>query len=242
VKRRSLVTIAASSLLTGVLGLLSYRLFHPPFPPAVFSPKPPIQPKNCSDLRTGLASLDSLSSTSQKPVENAKTLGEDEVSIYKAVIQEWLSGDPASLNISARTSTLEANSRSTALIDCACSAGIQLESLLSASQSYHRLTSGVLPAKHVRLVDPNEQTTIVGANDPHNAMKHGISATGAVESAVANGLFTLSEIAFDAERKHALVSYSFVCGSLCGSGNTWVFEKAAGTWKKVNLGCGGWVS
>jgi hypothetical protein len=239
VKRRSLVTMAASSVIAGVLGLLSYRLFHsPPLARAVFSPKPPVQPKDCSGLGTGLASF----STAQKPVESAKPLREDEVAIYTAVIREWLSGSPASLNISARNSTLKANSLSTALIDCACSAGIQLESLLSASHSYHRLTPGILPVEHLRLVDPNGQATIVHDNDPNTAMRHGKSSTGAVESAVANGLFTLSEIAFDAQRKHALVSYSFVCGSLCGSGNTWVFEKAAGEWKKVNLGCGGWVS
>jgi hypothetical protein len=63
-----------------------------------------------------------------------------------------------------------------------------------------------------------------------------------VEEAFANGLFTLSEIAFDTESNRALVSYSFICGSLCGSGNTWVFEKIGGEWKRVDRSCGGWVS
>jgi hypothetical protein len=243
VKRRKFVAIAASGLLTGVLGLLSYRRFHsPPLPRALFSPKPPVPPKDCSDLRNGLASLDSSSSTDQKLVENATPLRADEIAIYKAVIQEWLSGDRTPLNVSARTSALEAKSLSTPLIDCACSAEIELESLLSASHSYHRLTRDILPIEHVRFVDPNTQATIAHASDPHNAMRHGKSATGAVEEAFANGLFTLSEVAFDRDRKRALVSYSFVCGSLCGNGNTWVFEKIGGEWRRADRSCGGWVS
>jgi hypothetical protein len=119
---------------------------------------------------------------------------------------------------------------------------IEPQGLLSATQSYHELTQDVFDVGKVRLVDPNEQATIVHSNDPDNAMRRGQSTNAAVEAAFVNGLFPLSEIAFDTERKHALASYSFVCGSLCGSGNTWVFEKVAGRWKKVSLTCGGWVS
>ncbi len=119
---------------------------------------------------------------------------------------------------------------------------IQPEGFLSATQSYHELTQDVFDVGKVGLVDSDKQATIVHSNDPGNAMRHGKSTNAAVEAAFANGLFTLSEIAFDTGHKHALVSYSFVCGSLCGSGNTWVFEKIAGEWKKASLTCGGWVS
>jgi hypothetical protein len=165
----------------------------------------------------------------------------DEIAIYKAVIQQWISGSPRPLNVSTRTSPIPASLDSTALGDCACTIDIQPESLLSATRSYHQLIQDTLDVEKVRLVDPRKQATIV-SNDPDNAMRRGKSANAAVEEAFTNGLFTLSEIAFDREHKHALVSYSFACGSLCGSGNTWVFEKVAGEWKKVNLACGGWVS
>jgi hypothetical protein len=52
----------------------------------------------------------------------------------------------------------------------------------------------------------------------------------------------MSEIAFDKEQGRALVSYSFVCGSLCGSGGVWLFEKVDGVWKKSERVCGGWIS
>jgi hypothetical protein len=38
----------------------------------------------------------------------------------------------------------------------------------------------------------------------------------------------MSEIAFDKEQQRALVGYSFECGSLCGSGGVWLFEKFDG--------------
>ena len=240
--RRRFVTATFLILMAGVFGLHSYRRFNStPLPRATFSPKPPAPPKDCSNLRNALASSD-LSSTQPNPVKNTMPLTPDEIAIYKAVIQEWISGRPMSLNVSSRTFSIRANLNSTALVKCACIVDIQPESLLSATHSYHQLTQGVLDGGKVRLVDPSKQAAIVHSNDPDNGMKRGKSTNAAVEEAFTNGLFSLSEIAFDTERKHALLSYSFVCGSLCGSGNTWVFEKVAGEWKRVNLSCGGWVS
>ncbi len=38
-----------------------------------------------------------------------------------------------------------------------------------------------------------------------------------------------------------VVSYRFWCGSLCGNGATWVFEKVGKQWKKTDS-CGDWIS
>jgi hypothetical protein len=73
-------------------------------------------------------------------------------------------------------------------------------------------------------------------------MGQGKSVEGAVANAFANGLFFLSEIAFDREHMHALVRFSFVCGSLCGSGATTLFEKVGSQWKRTDRTCGSWVS
>lgn len=62
-----------------------------------------------------------------------------------------------------------------------------------------------------------------------------------VKQAFRTGLFTLSEIAFDKEHRRAVVSYSFVCGMLCGHGNTMVLKKLGQNWK-IAKRCGGWVS
>jgi hypothetical protein len=90
------------------------------------------------------------------------------------------------------------------------------------------------------LVDAKKQAAIVRRNDPDNRV--GKSVHDAVRDAFATGLFSVSEIAFDKEHQHALVSYGFYCGSLCGNGATVIFEKVGDVWKKTDRMCGGWVS
>jgi len=94
----------------------------------------------------------------------------------------------------------------------------------------------------MRLVDASKQAIIVASNDPDRTMGKGESVEDAVNGAFATGLFSVSEIVFDSEHQHALVSYRFWCGSLCGSGATLVFEKVDGEWRSTDRMCGGWVS
>lgn len=64
----------------------------------------------------------------------------------------------------------------------------------------------------------------------------------AVRNAFEHGLFSVSEIVFDKEYLHAIVSYGFRCGLLCGSGATVVLEKMGNEWKIADGACGGWIS
>ncbi len=59
-----------------------------------------------------------------------------------------------------------------------------------------------------------------------------------VKKAFETGLFTLSEIVFDKQHRRAVVAYSFVCGGLCGNGNTLVLKKIGQRWK-ISKRCGG---
>jgi hypothetical protein len=104
------------------------------------------------------------------------------------------------------------------------------------------LRRNVLPGVKLRLVDANRQLRTVRDNDPGNWMARDKSVRRAVNDAFATGLFSLSEIAFDKHHQWALVTYAFVCGSLCGSGGTWLFENVAGEWKLTERLCGGWIS
>jgi hypothetical protein len=91
-------------------------------------------------------------------------------------------------------------------------------------------------------VDADKQAVIVQSNDPSNSIREGKSVETAVNGAFSTGLFSMSKIAFDKEQRRALVSYSFVCGSLCGNGGVWLFEKVDGVWKKSERVCGAWIS
>ena len=62
-----------------------------------------------------------------------------------------------------------------------------------------------------------------------------------LRDAFAVGLFTLSEIVFDKRHQHAFLAYSFVCGGLCGHGNTIVLKKVGGKWKQGKM-CRSWIS
>jgi hypothetical protein len=232
---------AVLGLLIFTGGTFAYKHFGTsPVPPMVRSPKPPTLPKDCSAFQQALASASSPAPSPQS-IENKSPLNADETEIYTTVVQEWVADPAASLNVANRTLPLDATADSAALINCACESEIAPETLLKASLSFHRLTPGVLP-KQVRLVDPEKQGARVHASDPHTGVGQGKSVEEAVTNAFANGLFSVSEIAFDKEHRHALLRFSFVCGSLCGSGNTVLFERVRGRWKRTDRACGGWVS
>ena len=246
-KRETILVVAALIVLVVMFLVVSrhYRL-------SVLNPseltlhrkprKPPEPPQDCAEIRRGVVlSTQSIVSGHEKATKITRPLASDEVAIYQAVIQQWNSNGPTTLNVSAKTFSLD-TTFSSETAECGCWAGFSAESLLKASHSFRILTENDLPKNGVRLVHPREQNAIVAQNDPNTAIRDGRSIEDAVDNAFAKGLFSLSEIVFDKERRHALVSYAFHCGALCGSGATWVFEKINGEWKKSDLACGGWVS
>ena len=104
--------------------------------------------------------------------------------------------------------------------------------------------------KNVVLVNGELQQKKVEENDPQKLMKRAIDGgkrvtekqlDGSLHQAFAAGIFTLSEIAFDKRHQHAVLAYSFVCGGLCGHGNTVVLRKAGGKWKQRKT-CRSWIS
>ncbi len=175
-------------------------------------------------------------------IESDVPLTPDEVAIYKTVLQQYLAGSARQrLNVSVRTYPFDPNSHPGSVgVDCL--RGIELQDLQKVAHTFHVLTFGVLTLKNTRLVDPDKQSEIVRENDPDKTMREGKSVSEAVNEAFSTGLFSLSEIAFDKEKRHAVVSYSYRCGALCGQGSTLVFEKVGNSWKKMDRRCGGWIS
>jgi hypothetical protein len=167
----------------------------------------------------------------------------DEVAVYKAFLRQYQSEGRGRINVSARTFPLDPDDHSSHLSnDSECLRGIRMEGLDEASRRFHDLTQEVLPANNLRLVDPGSQLKVVHKSDPERNIRSRKSVQKAVADAVANGLLSLSDIAFDKAHRHAVIRYSFHCGSLCGHGYTLVFEKIGDTWKKTDRTCGGWIS
>ena len=194
---------------------------------------------DCARLRHAVRTA--VSESRQKTGLSVASLNADEVAVYKAVFYKWNS-DGRTLNVSNRTFPLDVTSPTPLISSCECLRNLEVQSLASASHSFHYLTRTVFPERNIRLVDADEQLTIVRGNDPHRGIAAGKSVEKAVKDAFASGLFSLSEIAFDRDHHLALVSYGFVCGSLCGNGGTWLLENVDGVWEIKGRDCGGWVS
>jgi hypothetical protein len=93
----------------------------------------------------------------------------------------------------------------------------------------------------LRLVDPELQERDVHQNDPDKSISDGRTVDEAVSNGFGHGLFTLGEIQFDRSHMHALVSFRFHCGMLCGNGSTMLMEKKDGVWISKTQ-CSGWIS
>lgn len=245
-KRSVIIVAAIAAVLVTVAGAWKWShmrmaaLTSAELAQKVHAPPAPARLKEgCPEVMQALAASSSGSERG-KPAKSISPLSEDEIAIYRAVLERRLSQGWASLHVSAKTYPFEAEPLRGSV--CECLQDIYLEGSSLAFHSFHALPPDVLPGKRMKLVDPQKQAAIVRANDPDKTMAEGKTVDEVVRDAEATGLFSLSEVVFDKEHRHAVVSYSYRCGALCGSGSTLVFEKIGGQWKNTNRKCGGWIS
>ena len=170
-------------------------------------------------------------------------LTSEQIEVYRAALADYLKGSDGALNLASITEPLVAS-------DTACLKGIDAKVTKESISVVHKIGLPLVANTRIVLVDPDRQRKTIRDNDPENLIRKAIDdhqkitdeqLDQAVETAFASGLFTLFEIVFDKEHRRAVVSYSFVCGGLCGNGNTLVLKKVGHNWK-VAKRCGGWVS
>jgi hypothetical protein len=181
---------------------------------------------------------------SAKPKISKDQLTTEQVAIYRAVLTNYVKGSDGTLNVSNRTDPPDFS------FDNECMRGIVFEKTKDSVPTVHKLSSAVLIYPKMILVNPEQQLTKVKDNDPGNLVNKTIEGRQrvtkkqldkAVEQAFVTGLFSLSEIVFDKLHRHAIVSYGFVCGGLCGHGGTLILEKVGDMWK-VQTTCSSWIS
>lgn len=182
-------------------------------------------------------------SDSPKPKVNSHPLTVEQIAVYRAVLEDYTKGAGGALNLAKETELLERPKSNDK-----CIKRIDLEFAGNNARAVHQFSAGALGPKVV-VVDPDRQNMQIEDNDPQKLVKKAIDQEkvsekeldDSVKRAFETGLFTLSEIVFDKQHRHAVVAYSFVCGSLCGNGNTLVLNKVGQTWKVDHM-CGGWIS
>ncbi len=173
------------------------------------------------------------------PKVSDQPLTVEQLAVYHAMLVNWFQGEKATVNLADRTDPIDANDDS---FDKKCLKGLSLETIPAVR--VHRIRREDLAQFdpfEIHLVDPEVQQKEVSDNDPGKAIREGKSVDDAVRNGFAHGLLTFTEIQFDKSHTHALASFSFVCGRLCGNGATMLMEKKKGAWTRKGE-CGGWVS
>jgi hypothetical protein len=201
----------------------------------------------CQRLGIAFLVVFSLGAVAQGTVQKLKVsdapLTSKQLAIYRVVLVNYLKGSGRVLNLANITEPFDEP-------DTACVPGLDSRVAKRSASTVHRIASSFVAGTKITLVDSSRQQATIKESDPQNLMRKALDdhqkitdeqLDQSVKSAFDTGLFTLSEIAFDREHRRAVLSYSFVCGRLCGNGNTLVLRKVRHNWKVLKRR-GGWVS
>lgn len=174
-----------------------------------------------------------------KPKASDQPLTAEQLAVYRMVLHGWMENEVSTINLSVQTIPFPTSG---AFDAGDCGKDLNLEPVEPGI--VHRFRPADLPqlgSDKIGLVDPERQRNAVAENDPGKTIGEGRSIEDAVRNGFAHGLVTVSEIRFDKEHKHAIISYGFYCGSLCGNGGTVILEKVDGAWRRKSR-CSNWIS
>ena len=193
----------------------------------------------------------SLCAVTQDQTPKAKISDEpltaDQIAVYRAVLKDFAKGSNSPLNVANTTEPLD---DSRPMFDEACFKEVGASVPKPSVPMGHRLERSLMPDMQIVLVDTDHQQKLIDENDPQILVPKTVhdheqvtdaQVDQSVKHAFEVGMFTLSEIVFDKQHRRAAVADSFVCGSLCGNGDTLILRKSGQTWK-VTKRCCGWVS
>jgi hypothetical protein len=181
-------------------------------------------------------------SVDREPVLSKAPLTTEQVAVYQAFLRFYAKGGDTVLYVADTTDWLDLSELKQDA-DCSRSFGhLEFDQPKQSGPTVHRLDPSLAVAGRITLVDSAYQSEKVRENDPNKTMREGKPVDRAVSDAVASGLLTLSEIAFDKEHNKAVMSFSFFCGKLCGNGAVVLLKRVGRNWKVTKRSCGESVS
>lgn len=173
------------------------------------------------------------SAAEPKPPLSKTPLTAEQLAVYSAFLKSYDNGAGSMVNLADKTVPLIVGKEtSLCLHDLAFGDGGESAGVI------HAIPPEKIDAQKYRLVDAAKHKI----SDPGTLIKKGESVDDAVKRGFAAGLLTISEVVFDRMHTHAVMTFSFRCGGLCGQGGVLVFEKAGNEWKPSKRTCGSWVS
>jgi hypothetical protein len=198
-------------------------------------------------LVTLLVSLPALTQDDPpKPKVSNDPMTAEQIAVYRVALRYYIKGGDGALNLAKKTEPLD---RSGPFWDEGFLQSLDLEPP-NSELVVHRLDPAIALNPRMVLVDPDAQFQTVQENDPGKLIEGAIAEgkkvsdkqiENAVKKAFQTALFTFSEIVFDKQHRHAVLSYSFSCGGLCGHGGILVLKKTKGKWRTARL-CGNWIA
>ena len=162
---------------------------------------------------------------------SATTIPSDTAKIYAAFLDGWTGEEKKPINVSI---VAEAPSAEAIKEFADCADKIQW----IPAETIADLTGLIGKLPYVRLVDPSGWSP----HDPGELIAKGQSVESAVDSGFDHGLATFSAVVFDESHTKAAFTFSFVCGRLCGSGRTVIYELTPTGWIESSKQCGSWIS
>jgi hypothetical protein len=182
----------------------------------------------CAPMTTGAAMA------SDEPARPAVAISQIEQDIYDAVLDSWLEKEQG------RQLVNESLSPPPSIGDREigeCSKGLGFPALGQDQQTSRSLAGAKFSRSGIKLIDGSQWR----ANDPGQGIANGKPVDAAVNEGISHSLISFSQIDFSRDKTKALVQFSMVCGSLCGSGSTLLLRRTNGHWA-VSKRCGGWIS
>ena len=171
--------------------------------------------------------------TAPKPAISPEPLSAERIGIYRQFLAGYHKDLQRKLNVATTTEPFSPDDND--LKDCLKRFRLGDHS----TQTLHSFQADAFPNDQVILVDPKSHKK----QDPEDAMANGVPVDDAVEAGFAAGIFSFSEIVFDASHTHAAFSFSFFCGRLCGHGWTAVYDLKQGKWHEDSHAiCAHWIS
>lgn len=162
---------------------------------------------------------------------------QDQIEVYHAFLIGYGTGSKWRLNVGNRTTPLDISEDDIR----GCLTGLEPEPSSDLS-AIHQFSSEVFRTDKVRLVESEQQRSIVSRTDPSHTIPEGESVDTAVEIAFSAGLLEMSEVVFSIGHSFAVMQFRFSCGSLCGNGGTLVFDRSGQKWKRSERSCHSYIN
>ena len=162
---------------------------------------------------------------------------ERKLEVYRAFVSAYSEGNRVNLaNVTTRFDAESAGATT-------CAPTILATALLSDRLRTTTINQSDFQSSFVHVVDPEDQAVQVRIHDPSMNIRSEDNIDRAVADAFDAGFLQVSEVGFDITGQHAMLTYSFICGMLCGHGGTALFDRVGDRWVWSHRRCGSeWIS